>query len=655
MSHNSTLTASQRGRSSRSTRLERLPNMAQNSEPILFVAMDGTGVKSSVIRAHAARKGHQRSRQRLEKAAVGSKSGKQEKQSSGSPDATTKIKVRREASTRSTKPPPLLKSASKSSSNSEKKTEVEQTDVQPQQQIVPARRHSQSSLQTWLPSFESEKYISMFFETMMDSYTAAYTAFNVPNIIKQEWPLYMNHEVFLYTEAAAIQGLYDSLQNPTKPPSITVLKYKAKALQSLKKELMATRNGQLDDYLVMSIFVLASLDLMAGDSIAHNAHKQILRTAFSAAGGLHNYGSFVRNTTMRLDSFWRSTPDEPTTPAVPLLAPSRAPQLPSHPFSPEICDLIATLPPGFCELAIQRKLPLDVLEILGRIADPNQKPLPSLSPTINDNRSPKTSCGMYLDFWESCPSLSVTTSSNGNGEPPLERLLSLALLIYATNRDATNPLRMYNCITNGAIYDLAHDLPLCEARRPKNEEHCLFWIWTVAVDANRDRFGVLTGPGEVLLEQQRRRFPGIVGTNLEEQFLRLFWFASSSGSGSCLFEAHGHGHGQSVRGKPAPLRRGSTYVSNASGGTSSPGASWGRSDSWESHGAATPRLEAEQSFECVGSNASLDGDSESVAASQWSGPGFGLLPSGKMVEKVPELSYGKIGSVKQGTIKCVAG
>lgn len=157
----------------------------------------------------------------------------------------------------------------------------------------------------------------------------------------------------------------------------------------------------------------------------------------------------------------------------------------------------------------------------------------------------------------------------------------------------------------------------------------------------------------MLLEQQKRRFPGIVGTDLEEQFLRLFWFASERGSGSCLFEMHDR-----VSGKPALLTRGSTYVSHGSRSSGSPGpsSSWGRSDSWESsRGVETPRLEAEPGFEYVGSNASLDGDSESVAASQWSGPGFGLLPSGKVIEKMPELSYGRLGSVKQGSIKCIAG
>lgn len=625
--------------------------MAQISEPILFVSMDGKGVKSSVIRAHAARKGHQKSRQNMAKQSSSSPD-QPKKSSTSSADPVTKAKARRKASGKPAQDAATLK-ARKESTNikPDDDTEEQQTD----QQLIPTtQKKATSPLQIWLPQGMTERFVAMFFETMMPSYTASYNAFNVPNIIKQEWPSYMCHEVFLYTEAAAIQGLYESLQDPTKPPSRQVLKYKAKALSCLKEELMKIENVQLDDYLVMSIFVLASLDLMAGDESAHDAHKKILRSAFAAAGGLHTYGSFVRNTTMRLDSFWRSTASEPTTPAVPLLQPSRAPQLPSHPFAPDLCTLIGNLPTGFQELALQQKLPLDVLEVLGRIADPSQKPLPSLlrsdsskSSSI-DNRSPTTTCGMYLDFWESCPSLSsTTTSTEHNGEPALERLLSLALLIYATNRDATNPLRMYNCITNGAIYDLTYDLPQCETRRAADEEHALFWIWSVTVDAMRDRFGQLTSQGETLLDQQKRRFPGVVGTATEEQVLSRFWFASDKSSGSCLFTP-------SPVFAPAKLQRSSTYNTAfpESEGMSPPGLS-GPTESMDSWSVRTPPHETAEFEYGVGFRGSSNSSDETDSvSSKWHGPGFGLLPNGK---EAIELSYGRIERGRLGPVRCLAG
>jgi len=629
--------------------------MAQASEPILFVSMDGKGVKSSIIRAHAARKGHQKSRQNM----ANRSSSSPDQQTKSSADPVTKAKSRRKASGKPAQKPALLKAREESTNESTEDSEEQNSS----QQLVPAKQKATPSpFQIWLPSCMSDRFVGMFFETMMPSYTAAYDAFNVPNIIRQEWPIYMGHEVFLWTEAAAIQGLYESLQNPSKPPSQKVLLYKAKALSCLKQELLKIKNGQLDDYLVMSIFVLASLDLMAGDEIAHDAHKKILRTAFATAGGLHNYGSFVRNTTMRLDSFWRSTASEPTTPAVPLLQPSRAPTIPTHPFAPDLCTLIGNLPIGFQELALQRKLPLDVLEVLGRIADPTQKPLPSLLKSA-DNRSPTTHCGMYLDFWESCPSLSSTsstlnhTNSANTNEPPLERLLSLALLIYTTNRDSTNPLRMYNCITNGAIYDLTHDLALCEARRAPDEEHCLFWIWSVTVDAMRDRFGQLTAQGEGLLALQKRRFPDVIATGVDEAVLSRFWFASDSKSGSCLFEKTG------AAVPVARLRRTSTWQTGTSRSevatsTGSPDASgsgnggWTESmDSWSI--GTPPAVDGTEYVAGVGRGSSQADETGSVG-SKWHGPGFGLLPSGKGKEAV-ELSYGRIDKGKQGPVRCMAG
>lgn len=622
------------------------------ADSILFVSMDGKGIKSSVIRAHAARKGHQKSRQKLEAQRTDSSSVSPPTKSIS--PTTPKAKRRKPTAKQA-------KLAAQNEQNVVATTQDEDIEQNADRQLISTTNQTNPSpFSVWVPICMSDRFVQMFFETMMPSYTAAYDVFNVPNIIKQEWPLYMNHEVFLWTEAAAIQGLYESLQNPDGRPSQKVLLYQAKALSCLKQELLKIQNGQLDDYLVMSIFVLASLSLMAGDENSHNAHKKILRTAFAAAGGLHNYGSFVRNTTMRLDSFWRSTADEPTEPAVPLLAPSRIPRLPSHPFAPELSLIISNLPSGFQELALQRKLPMDVLEVLGRIADPSTKPLSHSSTTGNspDSRSPTSQCGMYVDFWESCPSLS-STRKDSNGEPPLERLLSLALLIYSTNRDATNPLRMYNCITNGAIYDLCYDLPSCERRRSKEEEHCLFWIWTVTIDAMRDRFGQLNPNGETLLEQQKKRFPGVVGTSVEEKVLERFWFSSEKSDGSCLYNSLAAMQASSSSRKK--LARTDTQVtSRTSEGGSSPGASgsgaWRRTESMDSWSIATPRIERENvDFYARSSSSQVDEtDRESVVSKQWHGPGFGLLPKG--VEEVPELNFGKMGrGGKQGPVKCIAG
>lgn len=599
------------------------------TETILFVSVDGKGVRSSAIRAHAARKGHQKSRMNAAKQESGTET-LSDIPMSVSPPPVPRTKSRRKSSK-------TVEKAHAQQKQHIKEIDVAEATHTDNQMVKVERSATPSPFQVWLPTCMSDRFVSMFFETMLPSYTAAYDVFNVPNILIQEWPRYMNHEVFLWTEASAIQGLYESLQDPTKPPSSKVLQYQAKALSCLKRELLETKNGELDDYLVMSIFVLAALSLMAGDKVAHNAHKQILRTAFAAAGGLHNFGSFVRNTTMRLDSFWRSTVDEPKEPPVPVLAPTRIPRLPAHPFASELCKIIGKLPIGFQELALRQRLPIDVLEVLGRIADPSQKPLPQVL-SAEDNRSPQSPCGQYVDFWESCPSLSATAR---DGEPALERLLSLALLIYSTNRDASNPLRMYNCITNGAIYDLCYDLPQCERQRPNEEEHCIYWIWSVAVDAMRDRFGGLNPQGDKLLEQQKHRFPGVVGTGLEEQVLERFWFASEASSGSCLFET-----------RPSQLSRqvGSSSTRTMSEDPSSPGASTESMDSWS---IATPVYEQDTKFVVGEKGFGYCDPKQSSEIPEPLGPGFGLLPRGRSVKELPELGYGRVSMKREVTIACI--
>lgn len=598
------------------------------TESILFVSVNGKSVRSSAIRAHAARKGHQKSRMNAANRELNSVNPGD---SSLEPlSVTSKGKSRR-------KVPKTVETLNGTHHPQYAKNIEDDEAIQTEKQITKAvKRQTPSPFQVWLPQCMSDRFVSMFFETMMPSYTAAYDVFNVPNILLEEWPRYMNHEVFLWTEASAIQGLYESLQDPNKPPSSKVLQYQAEALSLLKRELLKSKDGQLDDYLVMSIFVLAALSLMAGDETTHNAHKKMLRTAFAAAGGLHNFGPFVRNTTMRLDSFWRSTANEPKEPPVPILAPTRVPRLPAHPFASELCLIIGKLPVGFQELALKDKLPIDILEVLGRIADPTQRPLPQVL-ACGDNRSPKSSSGQYVDFWEACPSLSATARG---GEPALERLLALALLIYSTNRDSTNPLRMYNCITNGAIYDLCFDLPRCEKHRSNDEEHCLFWVWSVAVDAMRDRFGVRNAQGEKLLAQQKARFPDVVGSSLEEKVLERFWFASDTSNGSCLFSN-----------RPLRLLHTSNIesVQIISENPNSPGGSTESMDSWS---VTTPTHEREVGF---GSEKGLNYRSERDSASpERFGPGFGLLPRGKMAKDLPDLNYGKTEMPREMTIRFAA-
>jgi len=74
-------------------------------------------------------------------------------------------------------------------------------------------------------------------------------------------------------------------------------------------------------------------------------------------------------------------------------------------------------------------------------------------------------------------------------------------------------------------------------------------------------------------------------------------------------------------------------------------------DNWS---ITTPRPEKDKTALGVRSNSSQVDETESVGG-KWHGPGFGLLPSGKQLGDAPELSYGRIGTSRQGPVKCLAG
>ena len=156
-------------------------------DSILFVSVDGKGARSSAIRAHAARRGHQKSRMNTHKhdTPVNSLA---ESSSPESLPATSRAKARRKAIET-----PLTSTQQKQHTEDKRTGDATSTE---NRVIKVEWKPTPSPFQVWLPTCMSDRFVSMFFETMHPSYTAAYDVFNVPNVLKQEWPLYMDHEVF---------------------------------------------------------------------------------------------------------------------------------------------------------------------------------------------------------------------------------------------------------------------------------------------------------------------------------------------------------------------------------------------------------------------------------------------------------------------------
>jgi hypothetical protein len=105
--------------------------------------------------------------------------------------------------------------------------------------------------------------------------------------------------------------------------------------------------------------------------------------------------------------------------------PVYTPVYPVHPFSEYLRLLISKLPTGLQALAEERKLAMDVLDVLARTVDAEQEQKKKGSVVTQTDIFPSRQ-RRYHDFWEACSCLAAPDVDG----PNLEKLLVLALLLY---------------------------------------------------------------------------------------------------------------------------------------------------------------------------------------------------------------------------------
>jgi len=236
--------------------------------------------------------------------------------------------------------------------------------------------------------------------------------------------------------------------------------------------------------------------------------------------------------------------------------PAYNPSYPVPPFTPDIVRLIAKLPCGFQTLAKHNRLAIDVLEVLERTTD--AEALHRAKGTIVEPADVfRSRPRRYHDFWEACTCLGAPDDPV-SGEPNLEKLIVLALLIYSLH--TFSPMRAVTAVYNGSRTKLAADVHRRIKRSPLRwsiygygrrahrnsdndeddednddhddndnnsvprhtaEEECLVWIWMVLVDAWRASDDRLLPQGKLLMAQLARRYDGDDGGGIRSRSERF--------------------------------------------------------------------------------------------------------------------------------------
>lgn len=316
--------------------------------------------------------------------------------------------------------------------------------------------------------------------------------------------------------AACLDLMVHKLTRPTERVPRRIYKNVGRCLGLLQNRL---RQGQIDEVTIISSLQLSGITKTYGDDHTFQIHRAGLKKLLGTAVYLRDDISTARTAqwlVRQWDCCWAL--EHGTSPMFPQSA--QSPRFPAFPFIPHVQSMVFKLPIGFQELARQRKLALDALQVLERVADgieiwnsPSTK-----SPPHQTHDSHTTTEAKYFTLWDACPSM--VSAQEPDGRPSLSRLVVLASIVYALN-----VFTLRKGVTN-AYYFLAQKLLIKDIPRAMpardDEQSVMIWVVMNGIDAWANLECILTPEGSKLLTLMKSCFAELSICKLRKQ-LKLFF------------------------------------------------------------------------------------------------------------------------------------
>lgn len=184
-----------------------------------------------------------------------------------------------------------------------------------------------------------------------------------------------------------------------------------------------------DDTTILVVATLGTIDYILGDHSAACAHVSGMRQMMKIRGGINNTSPWERLLKMNVDAYealWSflfaadSSSDKAARYDGNLLQKAEFPIYMAHPFKPEVCEMLAKLPQGFCDIGLSGVLSLQMIRVLSDFTGMKAKLVESLRTgqfDMNSRRKVQTT----LEDLHRLATLQTT---------PTERFLSNGLVAY---------------------------------------------------------------------------------------------------------------------------------------------------------------------------------------------------------------------------------
>ena len=337
------------------------------------------------------------------------------------------------------------------------------------------------------------------------SNAVVYKIFNVTSIYDQYMLELFQHEDYVACSIASTQSMIERLRDPEADPitsQSTPLEYCYPETPPTASE---PQYASVDGVTVLTVLLFAASARTTRDFGAHETHKNSLIPLVRTCGGLDKLGFDGRAKchVLQWDAFWalNSSTGKTIFSEVDYVY---EPIYPDLSLESKVADQVNKLPSGFQRLVEQDRLTADLIEVLSRTVDASDL-LKKQGYVVDGHETFKSGPRTHTDFLEACPCLRA--ASGPDDEPPLEKLITLGLILYCCN--AFSPARVVTVMYGGSRQKLTRDLLRWSTGEEDETEYPVkIWIWMITVDSWRKADNTLFQEGKKLYEALKKRYVG---------------------------------------------------------------------------------------------------------------------------------------------------
>lgn len=173
------------------------------------------------------------------------------------------------------------------------------------------------------------------------------------------------HDLVFHAVVAFAQGYHEVAATGTTEPSAPVLYHRGKATQLLCDRLKDP-NTRADDASILTTFLLIDNVWRYGENDIGREHYSGLLQMIEMRGGLDKLGF---NGVLRSMIEFAEVTDVGDSMRSPISAPLPDLKYCQHPFSPQVCGLIAKLPEGYADMAMHGHLSVETMATIVSLRD----------------------------------------------------------------------------------------------------------------------------------------------------------------------------------------------------------------------------------------------------------------------------------------------